>query len=91
MVYAALVWVAWFFLENRIDPLFEATRQLAITFLICAVFWIYATLRYLYSRCPRCGYSFQQAGFIVWKVKPRRECIHCGLPFGAEPDNSPMP
>ena len=85
VVSAALVWLMWLLVESRLDPHFEVTRQLAISFAICAIFWSYAVLRYLWSRCPRCGHPFQ-SGFIMgpWTIIPRKECIHCGLPFGAD-------
>src|SRR5579872_2546293 len=85
MVCALLVWLTWLLVEFGLDSHFVVTRQFAISFVICAIFWSYAVLRYLWSRCPRCGHPFQ-AAFIVgpWTIWPRGKCIHCGLPFGAE-------
>ena len=80
---AVLVWVVWLLVEARLDPSWEVTKQLATSFVVCAAFWNYAILRYLWWRCPRCNSPFQ-AGFILWPgtIWPRKQCIHCGLHVG---------
>lgn len=80
---AVLVWFIWIVLEFWIDPGWVLTRQLVVTFLVCALFWSYAILNYLYWPCPECGRAFQ-AGFIQgpWAAWPRASCKHCGLQVG---------
>jgi hypothetical protein len=93
MIYATLGLVMWLLLEGLLlDPYWEITTQFLITSSICIIFWSYASVRYLYSLCPRCGYSFQ-AGIIgyPWTFWPRKKCIHCGLAFGVDPENLPKP
>jgi hypothetical protein len=84
--------VVWLLVELGLRQSNVITRQVAITGVICLIFYGYAMLRYLYWRCPRCGYPFQ-AGWMQgpWTFLPRKECIHCGLLVGTDPDNLPNP
>jgi len=82
--YSVIFLSGWLLLQLIVDPQFELTHELVLTFLPAVAFWSFAILRYLHWRCPNCGMAFQ-SGFIggPWTLWPRKRCIHCGIEIGS--------